>query len=274
MPAGLARILSRYAGVIACPQDGSSRTPGEDRSAELVETYAETSAQLGAALAEQREQREVAVTRLDDVRTSMEAAHQILLGTPFETALVPVLERMTAIAGSSHATLWVPDPGNPPRAALREFEAMPIHTGHVYKAGRSKKGARVYKARWYPHPGSKRKMKNFSSRRAAEAFLKQLYRDETTGSSVSFKALVVDWRDERTDRCKPTTQADYDRTVRVYLMPEFGDRRDAASITPLDIQRLNQKLIATGKSVHVRTQVLGTLRLLASSEAQNRRPLP
>ncbi len=99
------------------PQDGSSRTPGEDRSAELVETYAETSAQLGAALAELREQRDVAVTRLDDVRTSMEAAHQILLGTPFETALVPVLERMTLIAGSSHATLWIPDAGKPPRAA-------------------------------------------------------------------------------------------------------------------------------------------------------------
>lgn len=99
------------------PQDASSRAPGEDRSSELVETYAETSAQLGAALADLREQRDVAVDRLDDVRTSMEAAHQILLGSPLETALVPVLERMTVIAGSSHATLWVPDPGKPPRAA-------------------------------------------------------------------------------------------------------------------------------------------------------------
>lgn len=105
------------------PPDSASKPPGagpapDDKASELVETYAETSAQLGTALADLREQRDASKRRLEDIRSSMEAAHQILLGTPLETALEPVLERMTTIAGSNHATLWVPDPGNPPRAAV------------------------------------------------------------------------------------------------------------------------------------------------------------
>lgn len=112
------------------PLEVSGTTSGaspDDRAGELVETYAETSAQLGTALAELREERDVAESRLDDVRSSMEAAHQILQGTPLETALEPVLTRLAAIAGSNHATLWVPDPGNPPRvAALLGLSSDPV----------------------------------------------------------------------------------------------------------------------------------------------------
>ncbi len=112
------------------PSDAAERTPGptaDARAGELVETYAETSAQLGEALAEMREDRDLAHRRLEDVRKSMEAAQQVLLGTPLETALEPVLTRMAGIAGAEHGAFWVPDPGAPPRAAaLRSLSADPV----------------------------------------------------------------------------------------------------------------------------------------------------
>jgi len=66
-------------------------TTPEGRAAELVETYAEASAQLGAALTELREERDAARQRLDDLRKTMESAQQVLSGTPLESALQPVL---------------------------------------------------------------------------------------------------------------------------------------------------------------------------------------
>jgi signal recognition particle receptor subunit beta len=92
-----------------------SRTSPDARSTELVETYAEASAQLGAALAELREERDAARQRLADLRHSMEAAQRILSGAPLESALEPVLEKMARIAGTDHAALWVPQPGSLPR---------------------------------------------------------------------------------------------------------------------------------------------------------------
>lgn len=137
---------------------------------------------------------------------------------------------------------------------------MSIHKGHVYKAGRNKAGARTYKVRWYPHRGSREKMKNFSTRHAADAYLKQLIRDELTGSDTSFKVLVAAWLAEREDCCKAGTLAGYKRHLRLYINRAFGDRRDAASITPMDIQQFNQGLIHEGKSSTVRNQVLTILR--------------
>jgi signal recognition particle receptor subunit beta len=93
-----------------------SRTSPDARSTELVETYAEASAQLGAALAELREERDAARQRLADLRHTMEAAQRILSGVPLESALEPVLEKMAAIAGTDHAAFWVPRSGSPPQA--------------------------------------------------------------------------------------------------------------------------------------------------------------
>jgi hypothetical protein len=114
------------------PSPIGERSPGpaaDARSGELVESYAEASAQLGSALSELREERDVARQRLEDVRRSMEAAQQVLLGTPFETALEPLLACMARIAGSERAAFWVPQPGGPPRsAALLGLTADPLLT--------------------------------------------------------------------------------------------------------------------------------------------------
>ncbi len=100
------------------PAEEAHRPAGpEAKASELVETYAEASAQLGVALTELREERDVARQRLDDLRQTMLAAQELLSGTPLEAALEPVLARMARIAGASHAAFWVPQPGQPPRAA-------------------------------------------------------------------------------------------------------------------------------------------------------------
>ncbi len=99
------------------PED-AARGPGADaRAGELVETYAEASAQLGAALTELREERDLARQRLDDLRRTMTAAQDLLSGKTLEAALEPVLARMARIAGVEHAAFWVPEPERPPRAA-------------------------------------------------------------------------------------------------------------------------------------------------------------
>ena len=96
----------------------AGRTTADGRSTELVETYAEASAQLGAALSDLREERDLARHRLGDLRQTMEAAQRVLAGAPLETALEPVLRRMAGIAASDRATFWVPRPGTPPRGAV------------------------------------------------------------------------------------------------------------------------------------------------------------
>jgi hypothetical protein len=101
----------------APPEEGPRASGADARASELVETYAEASAQLGSALTELREERDLARQRLEDLRQTMAAAQDLLGGTPLETALEPVLARMARIAGVAHAAFWVPQAGAPPRAA-------------------------------------------------------------------------------------------------------------------------------------------------------------
>ena len=112
------------------PSPVGERSPGpsaQARAGELVESYAEASAQLGAAVAELKEERDLAQRRLDDVRTGMEAARLVLKGTPLETALEPVLARMVRLAATDRGAFWVPSPGQAPRVpALVGLEADPL----------------------------------------------------------------------------------------------------------------------------------------------------
>ncbi len=99
------------------PDEGPRAAGPDAKASDLVETYAEASAQLGAALTELREERDVARQRLEDLRKTMAAAQDLLAGTPLEVAVGPVLARMARIAGAGHAAFWVPQAGQPPRAA-------------------------------------------------------------------------------------------------------------------------------------------------------------
>ncbi len=89
----------------------------EARASELVESYAEASAQLGTALTELRDERDALREQLQDLRRSMQSAQQILDGTPLDAALGPVLACMARVAGVDHAAFWALQRNEPPRAA-------------------------------------------------------------------------------------------------------------------------------------------------------------
>jgi hypothetical protein len=118
-PARAGQIVVRVAPPPPPPEEGPRPTGADARASELVETYAEASAQLGSALTELREERDLARQRLEDLRQTMAAAQDLLSGTPLDAALDPVLARMARIAGAAHAAFWIPQPGQPPRAAAR-----------------------------------------------------------------------------------------------------------------------------------------------------------
>jgi signal recognition particle receptor subunit beta len=96
---------------------GPSVGPDARANETLVESYAEASAQLGAAVTELREERDHIRGRLDDLQKTLIAAQEILAGKPIAESLEGVLGRMAAVAGVSHACFWVPQAGRPPRAA-------------------------------------------------------------------------------------------------------------------------------------------------------------
>ncbi len=116
-PSPVGQTVVRVAPPPVLPEEGPRAAAPDAKASELVETYAEASAQLGSALTELREERDLARQRLEDLRKTMAAAQDLLAGTPLEAALGPVLTRMSRIAGAGHAAFWVPQAGRPPRAA-------------------------------------------------------------------------------------------------------------------------------------------------------------
>ncbi len=126
-PPAVGHTVVRVAPPPAPPEEGPRPTGADARASELVETYAEASAQLGSALTELREERDLARQHLEDLRKTMAAAQDLLAGTPLEAALDPVLTRMARIAGAGHAAFWVPQAGAPPRAAtLLALQSDPV----------------------------------------------------------------------------------------------------------------------------------------------------
>ncbi len=126
-PPPTGHTVVRVAPPPSLPDEGPRAASPDAKASDLVETYAEASAQLGSALTELREERDVARQRLEDLRATMAAAQDLLSGTPLEVALGSVLARMARIAGANHGAFWVPQAGQPPRAAsLLALESDPV----------------------------------------------------------------------------------------------------------------------------------------------------
>ena len=107
--------------VIAPPVDDSARpaAAGPDARAQetLVESYAEASAQLGAALNDLREERDRARGRVLDLEKMVAAAQEVLAGKALAESLAPVLARLAEVAGASHASFLLPEGPHRLRAA-------------------------------------------------------------------------------------------------------------------------------------------------------------
>ena len=97
------------------------------RAEQLVETYAEASAQVGVALSEVREERDTLRSQLEELRRSYQCAEKVLDGTPLEVAIAPLLDSMAALAGVEQAAFWRTQADTLPRAvALRGLDADPL----------------------------------------------------------------------------------------------------------------------------------------------------
>ena len=148
-------------------------------------------------------------------------------------------------------------PSGKARAAPQEFRAMSISGDYITCKGKNKRGNWCHRLRWRKYEGAKYQELNFTrptkkaSRDAAQDHRDKLRRREI-GDGVSFESLVERWRSERMTTCKKSTRAEYDRFLRVYIEPVFADRKDAASISPSDIQDFNEYLIANGRPAGVR----------------------
>src|SRR5258707_11798997 len=100
----------------AAPQaEESMRGPGGKADARanetLVESYAEASSQLGAAITDLREERDLARRRLEDLQKTLSASQDILAGKPLESTLKGVLSRMADVTRVSQATFLLPQSG-------------------------------------------------------------------------------------------------------------------------------------------------------------------
>jgi hypothetical protein len=107
-------------GAIPPPEDAARPVPqGPDARAQetLVESYAEASAQLGAALNDLREERDRARDRVLDLEKMVGAAQEVLGGKALQETLAPVLARLAQVAGASHASFLMPEGPHRLRAA-------------------------------------------------------------------------------------------------------------------------------------------------------------
>jgi hypothetical protein len=77
----------------------------------LVESYAEASSQLGAAITDLREERDLARRRLEDLQKALLASQDILAGKPLESTLKGVLSRMADVGRVSQASFLLPQGG-------------------------------------------------------------------------------------------------------------------------------------------------------------------
>jgi signal transduction histidine kinase len=112
------------------PED-STRAAGAGPDARanetLVESYAEASAQLGAALTDLRDERDASRERLDDLRAVLKAVQDIVGGQSLDAALGAVLDRLVGVAGIEQASFLVSDKDIMLRpAALRGFSQEPL----------------------------------------------------------------------------------------------------------------------------------------------------
>jgi hypothetical protein len=91
------------------------RSPGGKPDARanesLVESYAEASSQLGAAITDLREERDLARRRLEDLQKTLSASQDILAGKPLESTLKGVLSRMADVTRVTQATFLLPQSG-------------------------------------------------------------------------------------------------------------------------------------------------------------------
>lgn len=115
---------------VALPEDAvrtAAQGPDARANETLVESYAQASQQLGAAVADLREERDLARQRLADIQSVLATAQDVLDGQPLAPMLRGVLMRMAQAARASGGTFVLPagDQGVQPAAVLG-FERDPL----------------------------------------------------------------------------------------------------------------------------------------------------
>jgi signal recognition particle receptor subunit beta len=94
------RIFTPQDSSVAAPAAAEGKTPDA-----LAESYAEASAQLGAAVAELRDERDLLRVRLDEVQRALELATEAPGETDVETRVRAILKVLVTAASASGATL-------------------------------------------------------------------------------------------------------------------------------------------------------------------------
>jgi signal recognition particle receptor subunit beta len=107
----------------------------------LVESYAQASAQLSAALAEAKDERDALRRRGDDLQQVLSAAHGLLAGQPLDPTLRAILARAADAVSARHASFLVRSTDGTWRLAamrgnLHEDPLLRSETGRRYLAAR------------------------------------------------------------------------------------------------------------------------------------------